>query len=215
MIRLLYLCVFVSLVGSALFGRSPDKVDERARETKARVDAVRAAVQSNDLDGAKKAYAQIDWRGTADPAAELQALSDSLKGDKKAEDLRGQIKTMHELLKEDGAAELEDDIAFIPVPYVSIPAQKLDAVEIIEVDTTDEAFFAPFNLWTARFARQVDYYDSAGRKIVPAAGTVLATERKAVIRAVAAGGDYDVLWGAYQDKLQKAVGRRIVLERRF
>jgi len=83
--------------------------------------------------------------------------------------------------------------------------------EIVRVDNA--RFCELMRLWEARYARQIDYRDAAGNRLVPMPGTVLWRERNAVIRAVEAGGDYDALWDAYNARLAAAVHRRENLKR--
>ena len=83
--------------------------------------------------------------------------------------------------------------------------------EIVRVDNA--RFCELMRLWEARYARQIDYRDAAGNRLVPMPGTVLWRERNAVIRAVEAGGDYDALWDAYNARLAAAVHRRETLKR--
>ncbi len=83
--------------------------------------------------------------------------------------------------------------------------------EIVRVDNA--RFCELMRLWEARYARQIDYRDAAGNRLVPMPGTVLWRERNAVIRAVEAGGDYDALWDAYNARLAAAIHRRETLKR--
>jgi len=70
------------------------------------------------------------------------------------------------------------------------------------------------DVWETRYGKMLDFYDDQGNKIVPAPGTVLWVERKVLMEAVEAGGDYDSLWAAYSAHFQKAVGRRINLKKK-
>lgn len=83
--------------------------------------------------------------------------------------------------------------------------------EIVRIDNA--RFCELMRLWEARYARQIDYRDAAGNRLVPMPGTVLWRERRAVIQAVEAGGDYDALWDAYNARLAAAVHRRKNLKR--
>ena len=58
------------------------------------------------------------------------------------------------------------------------------------------------------YGKVVDPVDAAGNKIIPAPGSFLALERKQVIKAIDAGGDYNALWNAYTNHLNAAVRRR-------
>ena len=84
-------------------------------------------------------------------------------------------------------------------------------VEIVRIDNA--RFCELMRLWEARYARQIDYRDAHGNRLVPMPGTVLWRERRAVIQAVEAGGDYDALWDAYNARLAAAVHRRKNLKR--
>ena len=84
-------------------------------------------------------------------------------------------------------------------------------VEIVRIDNSK--FCELMRLWEARYARQIDYRDAHGNRLVPMPGTVLWRERRAVIQAAEAGGDYDALWDAYNARLAVAVHRRENLKR--
>ena len=84
-------------------------------------------------------------------------------------------------------------------------------VEIVRIDNSK--FCELMRLWESRYARQIDYFDAAGNRLVPMPGTVLWRERRAVIQAVEAGGDYDALWDVYNARLAAAVHRRENLKR--
>lgn len=254
------------------------QIEKLPVDVQRRVEAIQAAAKSNDWPAVRAEYDQINWRGVKKPAKVLKEISKDLKGNKDAKDLRREIKTKYELLREGDDADLEDKVATTPIPVVQytvqkFPSMEIDQVELVAVDIPalsipgleyisldinaiaipglkytyldiikldpkvlqtlgivvpvidskgvpvvvlkigDEKFNALMALWEKRYSKQLDFYDEQGNRLVPMPGTVLASERQAVISATAAGGDYDALWDAYNEHFQKSVGRRISLKK--
>ena len=95
-----------------------------------------------------------------------------------------------------------------------VPVVDSKGAAVVIMKIRDEKFVALMKLWEKRYSKILDFWDDQGNKIVPMPGSALWYERKAVIAAVEAGGDYDALWDAYNEKMQRAVGRRINLKRK-
>jgi len=97
---------------------------------------------------------------------------------------------------------------------IMVPVVDSKGVSVVVLKIKDEKFIALMELWERRYNKQIDFYDERGNRIVPMPGTVLWGERRAVIKAVEKGGDYDALWDTYNENMRKAIGRRINLKRK-
>lgn len=233
----IFLCVFIC---KTIYSKPVVKPEQLPIDVQKHIDAIQSACVSNDWVTVVKEYGLIDWKEIKKPAKVLKILSKDLKGNKDIKDLRKEIKTKYKLLRENDDADLDDNIEEIPIPIIKISIQKFPSIEIDQLDLIvidiskleyvdqldiskyskaivvfkirDENFIATMELWEKRYNKILDYYDDKGNKIIPAPGTTLWLERKAVIAAVEAGGDYDRLWDAYHQHFQKAVGRRTILK---
>lgn len=85
--------------------------------------------------------------------------------------------------------------------------------EVVVVRIGNKKFDALMNVWERRYNRTVDYFDAKGHRLVPAAGTVLWVERKALLEATEAGTVTDAQWDAYNQRFNAAIGRRVRLKR--
>ncbi|MDD5679571.1 MAG: hypothetical protein PHW60_16500 [Kiritimatiellae bacterium] len=188
-------------------------VGVHAAERVSPVDDIATAAKSNDWTRAKQVYDKVDWRKA--PAAELKQTSEALSNNPSAATLRQIIVDQYERSRKPGDPDLADPIARTELVVEEIPVSKLTVTSVpVELVPMDDASLAALKLWEARYSKLPDYYDDAGRRIIPARGTVLWAERQAVIRAVEAGGDFEALWGAYNNHLQAAVGRRVNLRKK-
>jgi hypothetical protein len=206
---------------AACDGKVPAKVPAVAQ---AHVAAIKASALSNDWAKASLEYDKIEWQTIHQPAAVLLDISESLGSHDNARQLRREVKTKYLLLMDAGDPAMPDDIAPTPIMFTRLPVTDMPVAEIpaIVLPITgipcvlvrDEAFLAAMALWEARYGKSLDYWDDHGNKIIPRPGTVLWAERKAVIAAVEAGGDYVALWDAYNAHFKQAVGRRINLQKK-
>jgi hypothetical protein len=196
----LLLCIGLVGLGAVIGVHAAERVSP--------VDDIAEAAKSNDWVQARKVYDKVDWRKI--PASELKRASEALSNNPNASVLRQIIADQYERSRKQGDPDLSDPITPTEIVVEEIPVENL-AVELVPMD---EASLQALELWEARYNKLPDYYDAAGRRIIPARGTVLWAEHQAVIKAVEAGGDYDALWGAYNKHLQAAVGRRINLNRK-
>ncbi len=107
-----------------------------------------------------------------------------------------------------GAQPREDGV--IAIEIVRIPVVQYAVLAPPAVDSTGPStrLLALIGRWEKMYGKVVDPVDAAGNKIIPAPGSFLALERKSVIKAIDAGGDYNALWNAYTNHLNAAVRRR-------
>jgi len=89
---------------------------------------------------------------------------------------------------------------------------EVPATEVLQTEV--ENIYPLVGLWRARYGAQLTFSDAQGNPIIPASGSVLGMERAEIIKAVEAGGDYQVLWSDYNKQMQAAIGRRNNLKRK-
>jgi hypothetical protein len=287
--QMLYILMSIALCGT-LYGKQivKEKDEVLPVNVQKRIDTIQSAVTSNDWITVRKEYDKINWQEVKTPSKVLNTLSKELKGNKDCKDLRKEIKTKYQLLREDDDADIEDNVDVTPIPIVQFtvnrfPAVEIDQVELVAVNitslkisglryiyldvngvpcptvdfnaiaipglrftyfdiitldpdvlkslgifvkvvdskgvsvvvlrTNDKNFIELMTLWENRYGKQIDFWDEKGNKIIPMSGSVLWLERKALMVAIEAGENVDMLWDAYNEHFQRVVSRRIRLKK--
>ena len=107
-----------------------------------------------------------------------------------------------------GAQPREDGVIVIEIVRIPVVQYAVLAAPALDSKGTSTRLLALIGRWKEMYGKVVDPVDAAGNKIIPAPGSFLALERKSVIKAIDAGGDYNALWNAYTNHLNAAVSRR-------
>lgn len=134
--QMLYILFCIALCGT-LYGKH---IESLSVEVQRHVDVILSAAKSNDWVSARKEYDQINWQEVKKPAKILKILSKGLNDNKDCKDLRKEIKTKYQLLREEDDVDLEDSIVSTPIPIVQFevtrfPAIEFGELELITIDT--------------------------------------------------------------------------------
>lgn len=134
------LCIVcIAFLCGTLHGKPGIEPEMLPVDVQRQIMAIQSAAKSNDWASVRAEYDQIDWRALKKPAKVLAVLSKTLKADKNAKDLRREIKTKYQLMREGDDLDLEDSVSATPIPVVQFavtrfPAMTIDQVEMVVVD---------------------------------------------------------------------------------
>lgn len=119
----------------------------------ARIDAIERHAGSNDMAAIQREVAQIEWRDVSNPKAVCKSLAKALPKGKVGKELRRELKTKYELLREDDSelAELADTQSYavrivrvpsITVELIVVSSLPIDSLEFLPM-TIDVMGFYP------------------------------------------------------------------------
>lgn len=117
-----------------------------------RIDAIERHAGSNDMAAIQREVAQIEWREVSDPKAVCKSLAKALPKGKAGKELRRELKTKYELLREDDSelSELADTQSYsvrivrvpnITVDLILVSALPIDGLEFFPVTIEGLAFY--------------------------------------------------------------------------
>ncbi|MDD5677134.1 MAG: hypothetical protein PHW60_03965 [Kiritimatiellae bacterium] len=135
----------VSATGGSAIGGKPDKPGKISDSTQSKIDKIKAQAKSNDWNGIKQVYADINWQD-GDAVMSLKALAKEVPKNKNTKELRREIKTKYALLREDAVdiPELADVDAY-PVQIVYVPTITL-APLVVDVQEIPAMRFYPISV---------------------------------------------------------------------
>lgn len=98
---------------------------------------------------------------------------------------------------------------------IILPVVDSSGTSVVVLKIKDEKLIKLIELWEKRYSYMpLDFFDNKGNKIVPQYGSVLWHKRKAVIAAAESSENYARLWKEYNQQMQTAIGRRMVLKKK-
>ena len=132
--------IIFGLTGLSVMGKpvKPDKPGKISDTTQGKIDKIKKQAKSNDWAGIKKTYAEINWRD-GDAVKSLKAVAKEVPKNKNTKDLRREIKTKYELLREDteDIPELVDvdayEISIVRAPIIKLMPLIVNTLEIATI----------------------------------------------------------------------------------
>ena len=112
--KIISVIVLLFIINVYTYGE--DKSSKISSYAQKHIDNIQKFSESNNWDKVRSEYKSIDWRKIDNPDTVLKTISITLKNSKDAVDIRKDIKTRYELVKEKSAPELVDPITQVVIP---------------------------------------------------------------------------------------------------
>jgi len=220
----------------------PDNSGEISDTTQDKIDAIKDCVKSNDWDGVRKVYRDIDLRD-GDAMGILKAVAKEVPKNKDTKGLRREIKTKYKLLNDstNEIAELKDvasyamsilniqsmNIPTLDVSYLSfsdfnslllnVDVLRVGVINVPFVVIDNKQFIQAMTAWESRWEITIDAVGVHGVRVVPYPATVLGRRRTALMLALEENGwteETETMWTKYHQGLAAALTRRNLHKRR-
>jgi len=244
MTRLILIAGIIFGLTGLSIGKSvkPDKAGKISDINQGKIDKIKDQAKSNDWAGIKQTYAEINWQD-GDAVESLKVVAKEVPNNKNTKELRREIKTKYELLREDdidlpGLADVKAYlIKIVHVPTIRLPLLVVDllvvdfmAIDSLAVDSLivvplsidfiickDKEYEQAMDTWSRRWNVALDAVGTDGFRIIPNPRTALGLRRAGLMRQIEAQGwtaKTEAMWSQYYRDLASALNRRKALKKR-